>query len=272
MTEQVATSPAELAPPDYGTPLHFLIGIGLFSYVGFHLEQLLGIWTVIWVGIWAVITRRYYVQILTEGLALSHPKTFTVNLLTLSIAGGYLSSCTSVETFTVFLVWGILYFIASGWLSNNTKADKRLYYLISVQFLVIALSAGWVMKNVNPTLLGLCAAPVAAEHHATVSNERIALMLASNETATQHDVPAAVAPTHPQAAALSYGRTENLAVEEAKTPTHEETHAATPHKASAETVAIAFIHAFTTIMFLLSLWISWRAFNLGRKNPIYPVE
>lgn len=271
MTEQVATSPAELAPPDYGTPLNFLIGIGLFSYVGAHLEQLLGIWTVIWVGVWAVITGRYYIQILKQGLGLSHPKTFTVNLLTLSIAGGYLSSCTSVETFTVFLVWGILYFIAAGWLSNNTKADKRLYYLISIQFLVIALSSGWVMKNVNPTLLGLCAAPAAAEHHANVSNEHLALMLASNETETQHDVPAAVVPTHPQAAALSYGRTENLVEEEAKVPAHAESHAAPP-KASAETVAKAFIHAFTTIMFLLSLWISWRAFNLGRKNPIYPVE
>ncbi len=204
MTEAVENT------PDYGTPMQFLIGMLIFSFVGFHIDAMMGVWTVIGLGIWALLTLHFYVKWRKGGGETGDGGWFGLLIITLSIAGLFLETWLNVESFVLLLIWVVIAAKAYAWLKTTPKADPRLYYLISAQFLVIAIVMPLLMRYVNPVLMGVCPSTEIHSVHAStaVHGQLITepVLVAEN---TEHAAPAEHGMAHEAAPAEHHAPAEH---------------------------------------------------------------
>ncbi|EIJ43830.1 hypothetical protein BegalDRAFT_3003 [Beggiatoa alba B18LD] len=227
---------------DYGTPLHFLAFMLVFAYSGYHLEPLMGLRAVIFITIWAVITLLLVVNIKKQGLSYDHPKVFLISLLTLTIVGAFISSVLNTESFILLLFWYVVTLITLNWLAKNPKADKRLYYLISLQFIAFGIGMASFLHYSNLNLKTICTPfmmATHAEHHGDASNPEAMMKQHESAEKTEHTVA----------------------------PASEAHHTASAHSESSydpAKVMSAWLKAFQYLIVLISLWVSLRAFRLGR--------
>lgn len=267
MTEAVENT------PDYGTPIQFLIGMLIFSFVGFHVDAMMGVWTVIGLSVWGLLTLHFYLKWRKGGGKTGDGGWFGLFIITLSIAGLFLEAWLNVESFVLLLIWAVIAAKAHTWLKATPKADPRLYYVISAQFLVIAIVMPLLMRYVNPVLMGVC--PCAETHtlqaKAAVHGQLITEPVLAAEN-TEHAAPAVHTMTHEttpaeHAAPAAHDMTHEAAVAEHAAPVaHAEMHEAATHAVTSQQVGLSLISAFNTITFLVSIWLSIVALRLGMAN------
>lgn len=158
----------------FSHPLIFLTVMGLFSFIGYHVEEMLGIHAVIIFTLWASLTLYVFVQIHKKQLAYNHPATFFAIFTTFTFTGYYIEKVLNAETYILFICWIILAHMTVAWFKRHLQMDKRVFYLLSLQFLTIAFIMPILLKYINIDLLGLCTAagevPIAQYTSAQISH------------------------------------------------------------------------------------------------------
>ncbi|ALG68891.1 hypothetical protein [Beggiatoa leptomitoformis] len=253
---------------DYGTPTHFFLVMLVFAYSSYHIESLMGLWPVIFITIWALITLLTVVSLKKQALPYDHPKVLFFFLISFTIVGAFIGSILNAESFILLLIWYFITLITLNWLQKNPKADKRLYYLISIQFIALGLGISNFLHYSNLDLQTICAPVMTAmhaQHHSDTSHE--AMMSKHEDKQPALSAETTKMETASQESAHNTTETEHVAVHEA-TPTAE--HA--KHEASASNEPVydkvkatqAWLTAFQYIILFISFLISWRAFRLAR--------
>jgi hypothetical protein len=142
---------------DYGSPSQFLMAMLGFTIVGYYVEALMGVWTMIALTIWFVFTAYFYVSWRKCGGKLGDGGWFSLLIITASVAGFFIERWLNVESYVLLLIWTFLASFAYLWLKENTVSDSRIYYLLSGQFFIVAIIMPLLMRYINPELMGLCA-------------------------------------------------------------------------------------------------------------------
>ncbi|OUD13302.1 hypothetical protein TPSD3_11795 [Thioflexithrix psekupsensis] len=152
---------------DYGSPSQFLMAMLGFTMMGYYVEALMGVWTMITLTIWFVFTAYFYINWRKCGGTLGDGGWFSLVIITASVAGFFIERWLNVESYVLLLIWTLMASFAYLWLKENTGADARIYYLLSGQFLIVAIIMPLLMRYINPELMGLCAASHEAvgDHH-----------------------------------------------------------------------------------------------------------
>lgn len=171
---------------DYGQPLVFF-GILIFlSTVSFYIEKYLGIGPVIIFVLWAILTMKVFIWISQRGLSYEHPASFFALALTFTFVGFYIGQVLNIETFIWLVLWVIAVLVARAWINNNPRAGKRLFHLLSVQFVALAIIVPLLLQCANqaliaqPTVSGHVITEKVDSHHNTPSS--------SAHVKSEHDV------------------------------------------------------------------------------------
>lgn len=158
--------------PDYGHPAVFFGILGFLSFASYHLSQLIDMNSIILFIIWFVLTSYVFMSIRKKGLATNHPALFFALIITFSITSYYVESVLNIEMYIMLLVWLMLTGFTLRWMTQNPRADKRLFYLLSAQFFVIALLIPLFVQLTQ----GICVEHMSHGHAAThddVFSERL---------------------------------------------------------------------------------------------------
>ena len=134
---------------DYGHPLKFFATLGLLCFFSYHIEKHMGMGMVIVLAAWFVITAYMFAKIQNKGLECSHPANFFAWIITFTLTGAYISVYLNAETFVILTFWFVAYRLAARWLQETEEADKRLFNLLSVQFLALAFIAPILLQASN---------------------------------------------------------------------------------------------------------------------------
>jgi len=140
---------------DYGQPLVFFSILIFFSVAGYHIEKVFGIGAFITFVIWALLTGYVFSIINKKRLAYNHPANFFAWFITFSISGYYIDKMLNPETFIVIISWVIIAQLTLKWFENNKKADKRLFYFISLAFIALAIIVPVLLEYTNSDLMFL---------------------------------------------------------------------------------------------------------------------
>lgn len=138
-------------------PLVFFSLMGIFSFLSYHIEHILGISAAIIFVIWAITTIYAFNSIKKKQWAYNHPATFFILMTTFTITGYYIQKTLNIETFILIVAWLVITYFTVIWLKRNQKVDKRLPYLLAMQFIAIAVVMPILLKYVN---LELSCAPI----------------------------------------------------------------------------------------------------------------
>lgn len=134
-------------------PLVFFSLMGIFSFLSYHIERILGIGATIIFVIWAITTIYAFNSIKKKQWTYNHPATFFILMATFTITGYYIQKTLNIETFILIVTWLVITYFTVIWLKNNQQADKRLAYLLAMQFVAIAIVMPILLKYVNLELL-----------------------------------------------------------------------------------------------------------------------
>jgi hypothetical protein len=142
---------------DYGSPSQFLMAMLGFTIAGYYVEALMGVWTMIALTIWFVLTAYFYISWRKCGGKLGDGGWFSLVIITASVAGFFIERWLNVESYVLLLIWTVIASFAYLWLKENAAADSRIYYLLSGQFFIVAIIMPLLMRYINPELMGICA-------------------------------------------------------------------------------------------------------------------
>jgi CDP-diglyceride synthetase len=123
--------------------------MGIFSFISYHIEHILGIGAAIIFVIWAVTTIYAFNSIKKKQLAYNHPGTFFILMTTFTITGYYVNKTLNIETFILMVIWLVVAYFTLIWLKRNQKTDQRLPYLLAIQFVAIAIIMPILLKYMN---------------------------------------------------------------------------------------------------------------------------
>jgi len=137
---------------DYGHPFVFFGILIFFSIAGYHVEKVFGIGAFAVFVFWALITGYIFSWINKKRFAYNHPANFFAWFITFSIAGYYIDKMLNPETFIIVILWVIIAQLTLKWFKRNKRADKRLFYLISLIFIALAFLAPILLDYTNSEL------------------------------------------------------------------------------------------------------------------------
>ncbi len=130
-------------------PLVFFSLMGIFSFLSYHIEHILGIGAAIVFVMWATATIYAFNSIKKRQLSYNHPTTFFVLMTTFTLAGYYIQTTLNIETFILMVVWLVASYFTLIWLKRNRKAEQQLSYLLAAQFIAIAIVMPMLLNYVN---------------------------------------------------------------------------------------------------------------------------
>lgn len=140
----------EKQQPDYSSPAFFFGTLISLSVISYYIETYLGIERVITFVIWAILTLKVFIWIEKKGFSAGHPARFFAFAITFTVVGYYMGQTLNVETFIWFTLWVIVTLWIRTWVKNNLQADKRLFYLLSMQSIALAIIVPLCLSYVNP--------------------------------------------------------------------------------------------------------------------------
>jgi hypothetical protein len=163
----------EKKQPDYGQPLVFLGLLIFLSIVSYYVEKYLGINSVIIFVIWAILTMKVFMWISKKGLSYGSPASFFALALTFTFVGFYVGHTLNIETFIWLVLWTSATLVTWVWIKNNTQADKRLFHLLSMQSIALAIMIPILLHYANQTLTAHQPTQVSQHtEHAVVNAEK----------------------------------------------------------------------------------------------------
>jgi hypothetical protein len=134
---------------DYGQPLVFF-GILIFlSAISLYVEKYLGIGSVIIFVIWTILTMKVFIWINQKGLSYGHPASFFALGFTFTLIGFYIERTLNIETFIWLVLWVAVMLTVKSWMSANPQADKRLFYLLGIQSIALAVMIPLLLHYAN---------------------------------------------------------------------------------------------------------------------------
>jgi len=142
----------EKKPSDYGQPLVFFGLLIFLSAVSYYIEKYLGIGDVIVFVIWAILTLKIFIWISQKGFSYGHPASFFALGFTFTLVGFYIGQTLNIETFIWLVLWTIALLTVRNWINSNPQADKRLFYLLSIQFIALAIMIPLLLHYANQEL------------------------------------------------------------------------------------------------------------------------
>jgi len=143
---------------DLSHPLMFFGILGLLSIIGYRVEQLVGIEVFIKFALWAAIIGYVFLWVKKHQFTYNHPATFFAYLFAFTVIGYYLEKNLNIETFVLLTIWLATTLITWSWLKRGQSADKRLFYVLGMQFIALVFIMIALLHCANPELHAVDAA------------------------------------------------------------------------------------------------------------------
>jgi len=130
-------------------PLVFFSLMGIFSFLSYRIEHILGIGAAIVFVIWATATIYAFDSIKKKQLSYNHPATFFILMTTFTLTGYYIQATLNIETFILMVIWLVVSYFTLIWLKRNRQSEQQLSYLLAAQFIAIAIVMPMLLNYMN---------------------------------------------------------------------------------------------------------------------------